>query len=90
MCDHLPQATNYHFETPLIFPVKALYLEPLVNNHLSWATATTFWPNNFTVFNGTDLTSSKRPLNEWYGFLDRCMYYTIQNIQRIFGDNTYK
>ena len=59
-----PQVTTYHFKTPLIFPVKALYLEPLVNNHLSWPTATTFLPNSFTVFNGTDLTSCKRKLSE--------------------------
>ena len=39
------------------------------------------------LFNGTDLTSCKRKLSEWYGFFDRCMYYTIQNIQRILSDN---
>ena len=33
-----------------ISPVKALLLEPLKNDHLSYATAHTFWPDGFVVF----------------------------------------
>ena len=49
MYDHLSEGTSSNKRAdiwnPQIFPVKSLQTEPLVNNHLLWATATTYFPS---------------------------------------------
>ena len=48
MCDHLSSATTYPKHQ--ILPLKALWYEPLVNDHLLQASSTTFCPYSIMVF----------------------------------------
>ena len=54
MSKHLLYATTSHKRPPIqntkIFPVKALQLEPLLNNHVLLVTVTTFWAWQLMIF----------------------------------------
>ena len=68
MCEHLPSK---------VFPVKALQLEPLVNDHLLAPAVSDrdnflgLIVNDFSLF----LTSRKQPLHAFSDLYVRCVHY---------------
>ena len=77
--DSLPSVTAYPKHQS--FPVKALQLDPLINDHLQWATATTLWAcklNDFLLF----LTSCKRPFDVFSDLYLFCVHCATLNIQK--------
>ena len=65
-------ATAAHKQPPIqntkIFPVKALQLEPLANDHLLYLTATTFWVSRSIIFH-------KRPIDAFSALYFGCVHY---------------
>ena len=94
MCAHHSWATTSH-KLPSIQMTRFFQskLEPLVTDHILWATVTpgpravtTFWADSFIYNCPFFLTSCTRPLDSWFDLYVHCVQCATQTLWRVYNE----